>query len=91
MWSVGIYTGPSPYDLSPAPQIRNPVLTHSDVNDVPATFIADPFFLRVNPSFMFFEVLRRDTNLGEIGLATSDDGFTWTYKQIVLREDFHLS
>lgn len=91
MWSIGIYTGDSPYQFSPSPQISNPVLTRADVTDVYATFVADPFFIRVNPWFMFFEVLRRDTNLGEIGLATSDDGFVWTYKQIVLREDFHLS
>jgi len=91
MWSIGIYAGPSLYDLSSPAQISNPVLTHIDVTDVPATFVADPFFIRVNPWFMFFEVLRRDTNVGEIGLATSDDGFVWTYKQIVLREDFHLS
>jgi hypothetical protein len=91
MWSIGIYTGNSTYDLSSPTQISNPVLTHDYVTDVPATFVADPFIVRVNPWLMFFEVLRRDTNLGEIGLAWSDDGFVWTYKQIVLREDFHLS
>ena len=91
MWSIGIYTGASPYELSPAAQISNPILTATHVTDVPATFVADPFIIRVNQWFMFFEVLRRDNNTGEIGLATSDDGFAWTYKQIVLREDFHLS
>jgi hypothetical protein len=39
---------------------------------------------------MFFEVLT-DTNKGEIGLATSSNGFEWKYERIVLREDFHLS
>jgi hypothetical protein len=91
MWSIGIYTGQSLFALSSPAQIPNPVLRHTDVIDVPARFVADPFFIRVNPWFVFFEVLRHDTNLGEIGLATSDDGFVWTYKQIVLREDFHLS
>jgi len=89
MWSIGIYTGPSPYDLSA--QISNPVLTHVDVTDVPAKFVADPFMIPVNPWFMFFEVMRGDSPIGEIGLASSEDGIEWKYEQIVLREDFHLS
>jgi len=88
MWSIGIYTGASPYKLSPAVQIPNPVLTAAGVTDIPAAFVADPFMLR---GFMFFEVLRSDRPVGEIGLACSENGFEWDYKQIVLREDFHLS
>lgn len=91
MWSIGIYTGNSPYDLKPNPQIHNPVLTAADITDVPAAFVADPFIIRANSWFMFFEVLRRDTNLGEIGLATSNDLSHWTYQQIVLRQPFHVS
>src|SRR5689334_2345850 len=91
MWSIGIYTGTSPSDLSPAAQISNPVLTAANVTDIPAAFVADPFMIRVNSWFMFFEVLRNDRPIGEIGLASSDDGLRWKYEQIVLREDFHLS
>jgi hypothetical protein len=91
MWSIGIYTGDSPYDLKPSPQIPNPVLTAGHVTDVPASFVADPFIIRANPWLMFFEVLRGDNNLGEIGLATSDNLIDWNYQQIVLREPFHLS
>lgn len=91
MWSIGIYSGPSPFDLSPSAQIPNPVLTAASVTDVPAAFVADPFMIHAKPWFMFFEVLRRDTNLGEIGLATSNNGLVWRYEQIVLREQFHLS
>jgi hypothetical protein len=40
---------------------------------------------------MFFEVLNKETNEGDIGLATSDDALKWTYRQIVLDEPFHLS
>ena len=40
---------------------------------------------------MFFEVLRNDRPIGEIGLASSADGREWRYDQIVLREAFHLS
>jgi hypothetical protein len=40
---------------------------------------------------MFFEVLKADTARGEIALAISEDGYRFSYKQIVLREPFHLS
>src|SRR5689334_3308521 len=88
MWSIGIYTGTSPFTLSPGAEIPNPVLTAASVADVPATFVADPFMWR---GYMFFEVLRNDMPIGEIGLASSENGVKWKYMQIVLREDFHLS
>jgi hypothetical protein len=40
---------------------------------------------------MFLEVLNEDTYQGDIGLATSKNGITWHYEQIVLDEPFHLS
>jgi hypothetical protein len=88
MWTIGIYTGASPYALSPAAEISNPVLTASSVTDIPAAFVADPFMLE---GHMFFEVLRADEPRGEIGMASTTNGRDWKYEQIVLREDFHLS
>jgi hypothetical protein len=89
-WSIGIYLGPSPCELSPVGQ--NPVLTHREVSDVPAVFVADPFMLPVDRTwYMFFEVMNPQTDRGEIGLATSTDGRRWQYQGIVLREPFHLS
>jgi hypothetical protein len=41
--------------------------------------------------YMYFEVLNADTEQGDIGLATSQNGLEWTYEQIVLDEPFHLS
>ena len=91
-WSIGIYLGHSPFRLLPAPGIDNPVLSRSDVTDVPARFLADPFMVRRNGAwYMFFEVWNERTGKGEIGLATSDNGLGWTYQQIVLSESFHLS
>ena len=88
MWSIAIYTGTTPFNLQPAP----PVLTRSDVTDIPADFVADPFILRRdNTWYMFFEVMHSETQLGEIGLATSNNAITWTYDRIVLKEPFHLS
>jgi hypothetical protein len=91
-YSIGIYVGNSPYEFRSAENIKNPVLTWRDVLDVPSRFVADPFMLRKDEHwFMFFEVLNKNTLKGEIGMATSQNGFDWTYQQIVLSEPFHLS
>lgn len=90
-WSIGIYTGPSPLDLSDG-EIKNPVLTHKDVVDARARFVADPFMIFENDMwYMFFEVLNIDSNQGDIAFATSKDGKNWIYRQICVNEDFHLS
>jgi hypothetical protein len=92
IFSIGIFTGSSPFDLSPSEKVRNPVLTREDVSDVQAMFVADPFMLRVEGAwYMFFEVFNRNTGKGEIGLAKSENGFKWVYQKIVLSESFHLS
>lgn len=68
------------------------VLSKDDVNDVNAYFVADPFiFQKKNKWYMFMEVFNKSRNLGEIGMATSEDGVRWAYRSIVLREQFHLS
>ena len=90
MWSISIYTGDSPFDLKPIHD--DPVLTKEQVTDIPAAFVADPFMLqRAGNWHMFMEVLNPETGCGEIGLATSNDALAWTYRQIVLKEPFHLS
>jgi len=92
MWSIGIYAGKSPFHLLPPAGVSNPVLSHRNVSDVPARFVADPFMVRADATwYMFFEVMNRRTNRGEIGLANSKDGLAWAYQQIVLAEPFHLS
>ncbi len=91
-WSIGIYTGPSPLHFTTPRGVRNPILSPSDVTDVPAAIVADPFMVRMGHVWhMFFEVLNAQTGKGEIGLATSRTGHSWTYRQIVLAEPFHLS
>jgi hypothetical protein len=91
-WSIGIYTGDSPFKLTAPENISNPVLTAKDVTDVEADFLADPFILYEDQNwYMFFEVMNTHTAQGDIGLATSDDGLHWAYKQIVLNEPFWLS
>jgi hypothetical protein len=91
-FSIGIYVGDSPLRFWVSENIDNPVLTHRNVSDVQAAFIADPFMIKSNQHWhMFFEVWNRHTQKGEIGLATSEDAIRWTYQQIVLAEPFHLS
>ena len=91
-WSIGIYTGPSPFELHAPPTVRNPVLSARDVSDVPAKFVADPFMISKGSTwYMFFEVLNANSRRGEIGFATSSDALHWRYGRIVLAEPFHLS
>ncbi|MBD3357648.1 MAG: hypothetical protein GF363_10855, partial [Chitinivibrionales bacterium] len=91
-WSIGIYSGPTPFDLSPSSLAQNPVLTADDVTDVRAEFVADPFMIQRDTIwYMFFEVMNAGTGQGDIGLALSTDGHEWRYDGIVLDEPFHLS
>ena len=90
--SIGIYIGEWPCCIVPSERISNPVLRRRHVSDVPAAYVADPFMVRSNNLWhMFFEVLYRKTEKGEIGLAISENGIEWTYQRIVLAEPFHLS
>jgi hypothetical protein len=91
-WAIGIYIGSSPFNLQTPHGVKNPVLTKESVKDVSASFVADPFMLREGDKwYMFFEVLNKRTQQGDIGLATSENGLEWKYGQIVLDEPFHLS
>lgn len=92
-WSISIYAGTNPYEFSPHQElVKTTVLTKSDITDVPADFVADPFMVHNNNVwYMFFEILNASSKQGDIGLATSTDGINWKYEQIVLDEPFHLS
>lgn len=91
-WAIGIYTGTFPLSMNEALHADNPVISRDDISDIEATFVADPFMLQHdNCWFMFFELLNWRANKGEIGLATSQDGFNWKYQERVLVEPFHLS
>jgi hypothetical protein len=92
VWEIGILEGNSPYDWTPGNEFANPVLTATNVTDIEAEFVADPFMVqRGGVWHLFFEAFRKDARLGEIGLAVSSDIASWEYRRIVLRESFHLS
>ena len=91
--SIGIYISSSyePINFT-GENINNPVLTADDITDFEAQFVADPFLIYEDKTFyMFFEVLNWDTYQGDIAFAISDDGFNWSYGQVILDEPFHLS
>jgi hypothetical protein len=91
-WSIGIYKGPSPFNLEAPQEIRNPVITRKDVADIDAAFTADPFLISEGKKhYLFFEVFNRDTNQGDISYAESTDLATWKYKEVIIDEEFHLS
>ena len=98
IWSIGIYTGPTPLRLGegsiPGSTLRpaNPVLTAASITDVTAEFVADPFLDRDDDRWhMWFEVMDARTGKGKIGIASSLDGCQWKYAGVVLDEPFHLS
>jgi hypothetical protein len=93
MWSIGIYTGKSAFQMHVPDGVSVPVLTCESVGEN-AIDVADPFMILHDCTwYMFFEVLfqHNDKKKGEIGLAKSNDGLNWTYDGIILAEEFHLS
>jgi hypothetical protein len=81
-----------PFKLIDPPEITNPVLTAEDVTDRDAAYVADPFLFHENGLwYMLLEVYDLPAQKGEIGVASSSDGFHWKYERIVLDETFHLS
>jgi hypothetical protein len=94
VYAIGIYTGTSPLELSSPPEVKNPVITHHQVTDANAFFVADPFIIQADGAWhMFFEAMvwKGGQRVGVISHAQSRDGFTWEYKRIVLAEPYHLS
>ena len=86
-WSIGIYAGDSPLNFSSPRNIKNPVLTADDVTDSNAWIVADPFMIQENSIwYMFFEVWNYIDHQADVAVATSYNGFNWTYKQIVINE-----
>lgn len=81
-----------PFELLESDGVTNPVITAASVTDVPASFVADPYLFQDNGTwYLFFEVLNKNTDQGDISVASSTDGRHWRYERIVLNETFHLS
>lgn len=89
-YAIGIMEGENPFKFNDI-NIKNPVLSVANFKDTNILYVADPFIIKNNIFYMFFEVLKRNDMKGVIALATSEDCITWDYKKIILEEDFHLS
>ncbi|MZQ85524.1 family 43 glycosylhydrolase [Paenibacillus sp. 5J-6] len=75
-----------------AHDFTSPTLQCTDVTDVEAEFVADPFVVSNGLNYyLFFEVLNKQSERGEIAVAVSADGEKWQYDRVVLKENFHLS
>jgi len=91
-WTIGIYTGPSAFQLSPPAGVTNPVLTAAAVHDMNVDTIAHPFMVVTGSHYyLFFTAKDAKTDKGGIGLAESRDGLEWKFRRTVLREPFVLA
>jgi hypothetical protein len=92
VWTLGIYAGPSPLQLRPAPNATNPVLTSSDVTNVKVDAVAHPFLvIKDRRYYVFFTAKDLKSDTGGIALADSSDGMKWRFRRTVIREPFVLS
>lgn len=94
-WTISVYTGSSPFALTPPASVTHPVLTGAHVTDMPDLHIdtvAHPNLVVADGRFhMFFTAKDLSVNKGGIGLAESTDGLHWTFRKTVIREPFVLS
>src|SRR4051812_23737570 len=91
-WTLGIYTGSSPFQLSPAPNANNPVLRGADVTDMPVDTVAHPFLIiEGSRYYVFFTAKDLASDKGGIGLAESSNGLQWKFRRTVIREPFVTS
>ena len=97
VFSIGLYGGPSPIDLSPLPGLKQPVFQAKAIGDKSIYQAADPFLFRRDSTwYLFFEAIRGDKvhwrqDHGVVGVATSRDARQWTWGGVVLEEPFHMS
>lgn len=94
-WTIGIHTGPSPFELSAPAQVKNPVLTGADVTDMQdlnIDTVAHPFMVITGARYyVFFTAKDIKADKGGIGLAESANGLEWKFKRTVIREPFVLA
>lgn len=88
-FSASHFTASSPSDLT------NPVLTSADVSDANVDNVADPglFVDSAGTWHVFVEIWGTDFSASNatIAHATSSDGRSWTYDQIVINTDYHTA
>jgi len=95
IWAVGVYAGPSPFELSAPSNVKNPVLTGADVTDMRdlnVDTVAHPFLVAAGSRYyVFFTAKDLKADKGGIGLAESGNGLEWKFRRTVIRERFVLA
>ncbi len=92
IWTVGVLTGPSLFQLSAPQGVSNPVMTGFDVTDLDVNIAAHPFLIAADGGYyLFFTAKSSEKHEGGIGMASSADGLNWEYRQIVIDEPYDLS
>jgi hypothetical protein len=91
-WTIGVLSGPSPFQLSTPKGVTNPVIRASIVNDLNVDIAAHPFMIVTDTMYyVFFTAKFGATDKGGIGCAESKDGQVWKYRKNVLLEPFVTS
>ncbi|MBW7995690.1 MAG: hypothetical protein FVQ81_03770 [Candidatus Glassbacteria bacterium] len=91
-WTIGVLTGPSPFELSAPANVTNPVLRGEDVTDLDVNIVAHPFMIATDSAYYLFFTAKSDKKKeGGIGLAESSDGLHWKHRRIVVDEPYDLS
>jgi hypothetical protein len=91
-WSIGIYRGANPFHFGALQRWINPRFTAKDVTDISAAFVADPFLIREGQTwYLFLEAFNKDTEQGDLAVATSSNTWIWKYQGVALDEPFPLS
>ncbi len=89
LWTIGVYKGPSPFQLSAPTNVKNPVLTGADVTDMKdlnIDTVAHPFLVAAGGRYyVFFTAKDLKADQGGIGLAESRDGLKWKFRRTVIR------
>lgn len=89
-WRIAVEHVAHPAD--PVAADTTMVLSDASLAELGLAFVADPFAVARDGTWhLFFEQVAIGATRGEIGLATSTDLRSWTYRGAVLAEPFHLS
>lgn len=91
-WTIGIYRSDTPFHFNELQRWINPLFRAENVTDVSAKFVADPFLVKDEETWLlFFEVYNNETKQGDLAVATSKNTWLWDYQQVIIDEPFHLS
>lgn len=92
VWSVAVCEVEDSFDGKPLKVSPLQIINANHVTDIEARLVADPFlFSDGELTWLFYEVMNAANGQGDLAVSVSSDGRNWTYKGVVLDEEFHLS